>query len=1529
MKDKPQENNQPTEKSADNNPVPNTRLTPDAQNTSAENLANLEKAKRHYGELALNLTDIFFELNTDLNITYWNKALEKLIGITAKDALGKSIYALFPESRGSEPDKAHRKAVETHLPQHLFAEYRIGNQQRYFEINIYPTAHGVSVFAKDITESRNTQEKLHQSNILYSTLVEKSNDGIIIMQDELLVYANPKMTALSGYSLKEITGKPFINFISPEYKRLVLERYRKRLSGEEPPSQYEIEIVTKDNRNMPVEVNASRIEYKNKPASMAILRDLTEYKMSQMKLAENEIRFHELFENSYDAVLLTIPDGHILAANPAACRMFGRTEDELRTAGRNGLVDVNDPRLSKALETRNATGEFRGELTFLRSNGTPFPGEVTSKIFSISKGEFRTTMIIRDISERKEAEEKLKAAEKRYRGALDNMLEGCQIISYDWRYIYLNNSAIRQNRQPREVLANHTLMEVYPGIEKTELFTTLRRCMETRTAERMENRFIFPDSTEGWFELSIEPVPEGIFILSLDITERKKVEKQLQISEERFHRVFDQVPVGIAITDLNFRFTQVNKTMCRMMGYSEEEFTSITFKDITPAKFLAYDLKRVKLLNTGAIDHFEREKQYIRKDGSVFWGHVFVGTIKDEHGKILYYTPCVIDITKRKQDQESLQKYKMLADDSRDIILFLDKNSGRILEANTAATKAYGYTRKQLLHQTIYDIRPLDTRDAIPRQLLQADSEGILFESYHQRKDGSTFPVEISSRGANVNNTRVVVSVIRDISERKQVEEAFKTIFKHQETVLATVPDIIAEVDVNRVYTWINESGREFFGDDVIGKEASYYFSKEQDTYQKVASVFSGNENTIYAESWQRRKDGENRLLGWWVHSLKDITGKTVGALSVASDITDRKKMEENLVKSAAEWSITFDSINDMICIVGADYSILRVNNAFSKFLNKPPEEIVGRRCYEIIHATGKPYFMCPHKKTLETGVTHVSEYFEENLKIWVEATTSPILDAKNRTVGSVHVMKDISERKKSEEALRAERKTYMSLFNSVTDAIIVHRPKPDKTPGKILEVNDAGVAMLEYSRSELRNMKITDFVKSTEGDNTLFSAVISQIEENPEATFERLFVTKSGREIPVELRLRIFLFEGKPTILTMARDISALKKAEAEKQKLRERADMANRLAAVGEMAAGIAHEINNPLTGVIGFAELLSNRSDLPADVQDSLKIINSGSLRVVEIVKRLLTFARQTKPIISKVNITEVIDNALTLRNYVLETSGIRVLRDYAPDLPWINIDPAQIQQVFLNLILNAEQSIKKAHEKGTLAIKAENAGQYIRLSFKDDGTGIPPDVMDKIFQPFFTTKDPGQGTGLGLSLSQGIILEHGGKIWAENNPEGGATFVLELPINTASEITAKPPAESGSTHTASDRTASILVIDDEPAVRSLLRIILTQDGHRVAECENPEKALEKLKDHTYDIIFLDIRMPGMSGTELYNKIITSRPELTGHVVFITGDTSDAKVRDYLDNHDIPYVAKPFDMALLKIAMKTILDRMDTDN
>ncbi|PKH44743.1 hybrid sensor histidine kinase/response regulator, partial [Dehalococcoides mccartyi] len=197
-------------------------------------------------------------------------------------------------------------------------------------------------------------------------------------------------------------------------------------------------------------------------------------------------------------------------------------------------------------------------------------------------------------------------------------------------------------------------------------------------------------------------------------------------------------------------------------------------------------------------------------------------------------------------------------------------------------------------------------------------------------------------------------------------------------------------------------------------------------------------------------------------------------------------------------------------------------------------------------------------------------------------------------------------------------------------------------------------------------------------------------------------------------------------------------KKLEEEQKKLRYQSEMSSRLAAVGEMAAGIAHEINNPLTGVIGFASILMEREDLPADVMEELQIINSGSQRVVEIVKRMLTFARQAKPVRSSVNITELIDNTLDLRSYVLKTANIEVVRHYEPDLPLLTVDSGQMQQVILNLILNAEYSMKKAHEKGILTISVKKEGEWVRMSFRDNGLGMSAETLGKLFQPFFTTK-----------------------------------------------------------------------------------------------------------------------------------------------------------------------------------------------
>jgi signal transduction histidine kinase len=245
-------------------------------------------------------------------------------------------------------------------------------------------------------------------------------------------------------------------------------------------------------------------------------------------------------------------------------------------------------------------------------------------------------------------------------------------------------------------------------------------------------------------------------------------------------------------------------------------------------------------------------------------------------------------------------------------------------------------------------------------------------------------------------------------------------------------------------------------------------------------------------------------------------------------------------------------------------------------------------------------------------------------------------------------------------------------------------------------------------------------------------------------------------------------------------------KKAETERIKLEQKAQLSSHLASIGQMAGGIAHEINNPLTGVIGFAELLMARKDLPDDIRSRLEIIHSGGRRVSDIVKRLLTFARQDKTEKDFVDINEIIETTLALRAYEMETGNIKVKTILAPDLPNTMASNGQLQQVFLNLIINAETEMKQAHNKGNLLIKTETVGDAIRISFQDDGPGIAKKDIDRIFEPFFTTREPGEGTGLGLSVCYGIVTDHNGQIYAESKKGKGATFIVELPVGGSDHL-----------------------------------------------------------------------------------------------------------------------------------------------
>jgi signal transduction histidine kinase/CheY-like chemotaxis protein len=385
-----------------------------------------------------------------------------------------------------------------------------------------------------------------------------------------------------------------------------------------------------------------------------------------------------------------------------------------------------------------------------------------------------------------------------------------------------------------------------------------------------------------------------------------------------------------------------------------------------------------------------------------------------------------------------------------------------------------------------------------------------------------------------------------------------------------------------------------------------------------------------------------------------------------------------------------------------------------------------------------------------------------------------------------------------------------------------------------------------------------------------------------------------------------------------ISRDVTERKRMEEERRQLEEKAQFASRLASVGEMASGIAHEINNPLTGVIGYAQLLL-QENLPDRVRKDLETINDGAQRVANVVQRLLAFARQNKPQRTYVNINDVVATTLELRAYHLQTSNIKVTTQLDTDLPLTIADAGQLQQVFLNLIVNAETEINLARGSGKLTVKTQSIDETIRISFKDDGRGIAQENLEKIFEPFFTTRQVGQGTGLGLSVCYGIVTEHSGRIYAESKPGKGASFIVELPVITEDKQLQLP--ELSAPEQQKQTGAKVLVVDDEPVVREFISKVLTAEGHQVEAVDNAEDALELVRNKMFRIILLDIKMPGMSGIDLYKRFQKIAPSLARKVIFVTGDVMGTRTTAFLSKAKSPYITKPFNANQLKIAINRV--------
>ena len=396
------------------------------------------------------------------------------------------------------------------------------------------------------------------------------------------------------------------------------------------------------------------------------------------------------------------------------------------------------------------------------------------------------------------------------------------------------------------------------------------------------------------------------------------------------------------------------------------------------------------------------------------------------------------------------------------------------------------------------------------------------------------------------------------------------------------------------------------------------------------------------------------------------------------------------------------------------------------------------------------------------------------------------------------------------------------------------------------------------------------------------------------------------------------------------------------EQRRLGEQLIQSEKLAALGELISGVAHELNNPLTTVTGYAQLLQEDASLPAHARRQISHIYEDASRAARIVANLLSFVRREDTRSDAVDINETLRHLSEMRTYQLQSENVRLTFEYSNDLPLVVGDSHQLQQVFLNIINNAQHALHEWRGGGTVSVETKRVlvegAPGVLVSFVDNGPGIAPDHLRRLFDPFWTTKQAGEGTGLGMSISLDIVSRHGGRIWVESTMGQGARFFIELPgatdetlqsadldlSSTRNEARAEDAEHLENVVEETVEGAQILVVDDEEPVILLMSEVLGLDDHEVTPAFNGGEALALLQERDFNLIISDVRMPAVGGPTFFEILQTTRPDLLPRVVFVTGDTMSRSTQDFLRQANRPMLAKPFDPDRLRALVRDQLQR-----
>lgn len=777
--------------------------------------------------------------------------------------------------------------------------------------------------------------------------------------------------------------------------------------------------------------------------------------------------------------------------------------------------------------------------------------------------------------------------------------------------------------------------------------------------------------------------------------------------------------------------------------------------------------------------------------------------------------------------------------------------------------------------------------------------------------------------------TTIEMAIYKHRMERR-VKESEVWLF----TTLKSIGDAVITTDVKGIITFINpiaEKVTGWSGTEAIGKPLSRVFRIQSEITGKPVEnpaeivLREGIVVGLANQTILINKLGQKVPIDDSGAPIVNEQGTVIGVVLVFQDITTRRQAEEALKKSEQEKGLILRSVSELVLYQDLNHHVIWANQAVGDLAVMDPEKLTGKNCYELLFNIKKPCSDCPVHQTKLSGKMEEKEIATAKGKVWM-IRSYPTFDDSNRFIGIVETARDVSAQKKAEELLENERRFISTLLQTAP----VFYFAVDRN-GKTLMMNQTMIQALGYKESEVNGMDYIEHFVPFEAQSGMQLIFKRMSTEREPVVHENRILSKTNKEILVEWHGKsIFDRDGQfEYFFGVGIDVTLRRQMEKEKEKMENQFLQVQKMEAIGTLTGGVAHDFNNLLTAIQGCTDMALMKTDEKNTIYHDLREIQKASVRAADLTRQLLLFSSRHPIRFSVINLNKVVDDLLKMLHRLIgEDIGISM--SLPQDIWSVRADKGTLEQVIMNLAVNARDAMPNG---GRLTIRTENTqiseddlkdipegrlGQFVRLIVSDTGEGMKPEIIEHIFEPFYSTKGPGRGTGLGLSVVYGIIHQHQGWIRVQSELSEGTRFDIYLPA-----VMEKPVPiveDESSLDGLQGKGERILVVEDAEGVRKFLQSALNGNGYRVFVVSTVKEAIslyEKEKGR-FDLIFSDVVLPDNTGIDLVEKLLTRNPKL--NVLLSSGYTDHKSQWPKIQQRKLQYLQKPYS---LKTLLKMVQD------